>query len=107
MSIRLKFHYKLYMGRSMKWEKQDILKKKLRHDPASCGLFLITVSRNPSDQLEIIQTRQLAQRYYKKFPPYVAGIAAGYDEALEVVEELVKECLKARGDCALDRKSVV
>ena len=68
---------------------------------ASCGLFLITVSRNPSDQLEIIQTRQLAQRYYNKFPPYVAGIAAGYDEALEVVEELVKECLKARGDCAL------
>ncbi|MDE7352867.1 MAG: hypothetical protein K2O06_07435 [Acetatifactor sp.] len=101
MSIRLKFHYKLYMGRSMKWEKQDILKKKLRHDPSSCDLFLITVSRNPSDQLEILQTRQLAQRYYKKFPPYVAGIAARYDEALEVVEELVKECLKARGDCAL------
>lgn len=101
MSISLTYRPDLYLGDSINENKLDKIIKKLEKKPLFSGVFLITVSRNASDQLDIFDARQLAQSYYKKHPPYVVGIAGSHDEAVELVERLVQECLKARGDCAL------
>lgn len=101
MAISLTYHPGLYLGESIRKEKLDKIKKRLENKPLFSGVFLITLSRNASDQLEIYAAKQLAQSYYRKNPPYVIGIAGSHEEAVAMVEQLVQECLKARGDCAL------
>lgn len=101
MTVKLKYHPDLYLGASINGKKLDKIKKKLENKPLLSGVFLIALSRNPSDQLEIYSARQLAQRYYVTFPPYVVGLAGNYEEAVALVQQLVSECLAKRGDCAL------
>lgn len=101
MAILLEYHPKLYLGDSINEKKLDKIKKKLESKPLATGVFLITMSRNFYDQLDIFSARLLVQRYYTKNPPYVVGIAGSYEEAVKIVEQLVQECLKTRGDCAL------
>ena len=101
MAIALTYHSGIYLGDSIRGKKLDKLKKKLENKPLFSGFFLITLSRNASDQLEIYAAKQLAQSYYRKNPPYVIGITGTYEEAVKIVEQIVRECLEARGDCAL------
>ncbi|MCM1189090.1 MAG: hypothetical protein NC541_07305 [bacterium] len=101
MAVNLMYHPGLYLGESIPVKKLDKIKRKLENRPLFAGVFLIALSRNPRDQLEIYEAGQLAQRYYMNNPPYIVGIAGDYNEAVGLVERLVQECLRERGDCAL------
>ena len=101
MAAKLNYHPKLYLGESIREEKLDKIKKKLENKPLLSGVFLIALSRNPSDQLEIYNSKLLVQKYYAKYPPYIVGLAGNYDEAVKMVEQMVRECMEKRGDCAL------
>lgn len=101
MASKLDYHHKLYIGESISSGELDKIKKKLQKKPLFCDVFLIAVCRNPHDQLEIFAARELVQKYYITHPVYVVGIAKSHGEAVELVEQIVQECLKARGDCAL------
>ncbi len=101
MAERVRYHSKLYLSEGITGKKLDKIKKKLEKKPLLSGVFLISVSANPSDQLDIFAARQLVQPYYEKNPPYVIGITESREEALLLVEQMVQECLLERGDCAL------
>lgn len=101
MAIQLTYYQKLYTGYGIPAEKLDKLKKKLEKHPALANVYLITNARNGIDQLEIYHSGLLEQRYYQKNPPYIIGIVKTYAEAVAVIEQIVKECLDVRGDCAL------
>lgn len=101
MSIALQYHPRLYLGDSVNVKKLDKIKRKLENKPFFSGVFLITLSRNPCDQLEIYSAKQLTQSYYKKNPPYVIGLAGDYEEAVALVTQMTEECLSSRGDCRL------
>lgn len=101
MALGIVYHPKLYLGGSIRKKNLDKIKKKLEKKPIFSGVFLIAVSRNRFDQLEVYSARQLCQSYYQNYPPYVVGIAGNREEAVGLVEEIVRECLQARGDCAL------
>ena len=101
MTERVRYHSKLYLSDGITEKKLDKIKKKLEKKPLFSGVFLIAVSANPSDQLDIFAARMLAQSYYEKNPPYVIGITESHEEAVSLVEQMVRECLKERGDCAL------
>jgi len=95
------YYPELYLGKGINGKKLDRIKKKLENEPLLSGVFLITISRNASDQLEIYHARQLSQSYYQKNPPCVVGIASSHKEAVALVEKIVEDCLRDRGDCAL------
>lgn len=101
MAKRVCYHSKLYLSEGITEEKLDKIKKKLENKPLLSSVFLIAVSANRSDQLDIFDARQLVQPYYKKNPPYVIGITKSREEAISIVEKIVQECLRERGDCAL------
>jgi len=101
MAVRVIYHSKLYLSEGITGKKLDKIKKKLEKKPLLSGVFLIAVSENPSDQLNIFSARQLVQPYYEKNPPLIVGISESYDEALGMVELMVQECLRERGNCAL------
>ena len=101
MPIKLAYHQKLYLSKSIQKKNIKKMKKQLENKPLVSNVYLITPARNGRDLLEFYSSRMLAQPYYQKEPPYVIGIAATYEEALLLVEQLVFECYEARGDCAL------
>lgn len=101
MAERVRYHSKLYLSDGITEKKLDKIKKKLEKKPLFSSVFLIAVSANPSDQLDIFAARVLAQSYYEKNPPYVIGITENYEQAVSLVEQIVRECLRERGDCAL------
>ncbi len=101
MAEKVRYHSKLYLSEGITGKKLDKIKKKLEKKPLLSGVFLIAVSVNPSDQLDIFEARLLAQSYFEKNPPYVIGIAENRQEAVLLVEQIVQECLRERGDCAL------
>ena len=72
MAGKLTFAPNLYLGESIASEKLDKLKKRLEKKP-----------------------------HYKKEEFLILGIAAGYEEALQLIEQITGECLDARGDCNL------
>ena len=101
MAWKLQFHPNLYLGESMNEKKLDKIKKKLEKNPLFAGVYVLTLSKNPSHQLELYDAKQLVQSYYRKNPPYIVGLAGNEKEGLALIEQIVKECLKARGDCLL------
>lgn len=101
MASEIEYHPRLYLGEGIRREKLDKIKKKLEKNPRFSSVFLLAVSRNATDQLEIYSAKQLRWKYYRKYPPLIVGIAADYGDALGLVEKIAKECLEARGDCAL------
>lgn len=101
MALGLAYHPKLYLGESIKRKNLDRIMKRLEKRPLFSGVFVIALSRSESDQLELYDAGELAGSYYKKYPPYIVGIAGDRAEAISVVEKIVQECLQARGDCAL------
>ena len=59
---------------------------------------MITLSKNPYDQLEIYEAKYLAQNYYKKNPPYVIGIAGSYEEAVSIIRQIAEETVAVQGN---------
>lgn len=101
MNRMLEFYPELYLGEGIKEKKLDKIKKTLIQKPLWAGVYLITLAKNPVDQLEILDARQLAQRYYESHTLSVVGIAGDYEDALLLVERIAQECLDKRGDCRL------
>lgn len=91
----------LYLGESISVKKLDKIKKKLETGPLFASVYLLTFAHNPEDQLEFFDARQLALPYYEDSAFHVVGIASDWEEAAGLVEQIVQECLKARGDCSL------
>lgn len=101
MEEKIRYHHRLYLSNDISESKLDRIKKKLQNKPLLCAVYLISISRNPADQLEIFAAKQLVQNYYNRYPVYVIGIASDYESAVSLIETIVQECLQARGDCAL------
>ena len=101
MAGKLKFAQNLYLGEGIAPEKLDKLKKRMNKKPLLANVYLITPARNPADKLDIFDARQLVQPHYKDEEFLVLGMASGYEDALQLIERITGECLKARGDCNL------
>lgn len=101
MSVKFEFRKSLYVSEGMEDKKLDKIKRKLCSKPLLANVHLIVPAGNPKDQLDILDARQLVQPYYAKKSLLVVGIASGYEEALLLIERMVQDCLRDRGDCNL------
>ena len=95
----MKFYRNLYVGESI--EKPNKVKWKLRHQAGQFQVYVIALAEG-DDQLEIYHCAFLQQKYYKKHPPYIIGIAGGYEEAVELVMEIAQAAVKET--CSADLK---
>lgn len=101
MAVKFKFHQKLYLSESMEEKNLGKIKRKLRTRLLFADVYLIVPAGNPLDQLDILDARQLVQSHYKGKTFLVVGLASDYTEALQVIERMVQDCLRERGDCKL------
>lgn len=101
MSKKLTFSEKLYIGESMDVRKLDKMKKNLCNTPVLTKIFLITISTNPAEQLDIIASKYLTYTYYNTHPLHVVGLAKSNGEAVGLVQKMVQDCLDTQGDVDL------
>ena len=97
-AYEMKFHRELYVGDSIR--NSVLVKWKLKHHAGQLRVFVITLS-NGTDQLEILHCAFLQQKFYKKFPPYIVGIACSYGEALELLCRMAEDVYAKTGNCQL------
>ncbi len=95
----MEFYPRLYVGKSVK--NLNKIKAKLKKHSKLLDVYVITLSKNEFDQLEIHKAGYLSQKYYRMNPPYVIGIASDYDEAVDIVQQIAGEAFAAQGNCKL------
>ena len=93
------FFKNLYVGPSIRDPEE--VKRKLMRGEGQITIYVIALSPSVpgpgSNQLEILHCVNLQQPYYKKYPPYIIGIAAGRTEAVELVQKLVQDAYDHTG----------
>lgn len=86
----MRYYRYLYMGESLERKKDKILSR-LSGKKLQSEIFLIVLPGESDHQLEILNSNLLLQKYYPWKDDLVVGIAKGFDEALEILEEIVQE----------------
>lgn len=84
------FYCNLYWGDGLEKKQKKILEK-LKHGKFQYDLYLVVLSHNPDNQLEIIHSGILLQDLFPSEHLLVVGIAKGYDDALLMIENIVQE----------------
>ena len=76
------------------------IKKKLNNGKLVPGIYLLTLSENPSNLMDIIPAAMLIQKSLYEICPKIIGMAKGKDEALEMVRSLIDEMYTETGTFA-------
>ena len=92
----MKYYYALYLDEYVKANKEEIIKK-LEKDKWQLEKYLIALTKNEANHLEIFQSVLLLQKAIPKEDLFIAGIASGYAEALELVEKIAQEVYDKTG----------
>lgn len=95
----MELYPRLYIGESV--NNPDKLIHKIRKHAKFVDAYVITLSKNASDQLEIYKAGYLSQKYYRENPPYIIGLAGNYDEAVSLVTKIAEEAFAAQGNLQL------
>lgn len=95
---RIIYSSNFYLGEGITPEKLDKIKKKIEKKPMLTDFFLIALAGNERDLLDIYSSKYLGQKYYENHIPYVCGLADNHGDAVKLVEQIVQDCLKTRGD---------
>lgn len=94
--MKVKWYRKLYMGKTAKKKRYEIVWK-VKHNAGMLHAHVITLASNENNLLDIIPCRMLLQEGYPKKNMFIVGIAADYEEALEVVQNIIMEVYHATG----------
>lgn len=85
----MKFYKHLYISNSIK-KKTFQIKYIISSRPLKRNYFIICLSKT-NDQLDIFNSKYLIQRYYKKNPPYIIGVAKDKDDAFFLVRDIIED----------------
>jgi len=92
------FSSNLYVDESINPRKLEKIKQKINKKPLLTKVYLVTLSDNVSDLLNIFEARQLVFPYYLDHAVRVVGIFATYDAAVEWIVGITSLCKDERDD---------
>lgn len=96
----LTWYEKIYVGNTAK-KNETKIRRKLDQGKFVPGVYLITMASNPANNLDIIGTAFLKQKAVYERCPMVVGMAKGYEEALELVQQITEDVLAQTGDAGI------
>lgn len=91
----LRWNKRLYIGANVK--EPEKIKEKINQNKFVPGIFLITLSSNPDNLLEIISALMLKQDTLRSLCPEIIGIAHGKEEAMKLVESILNQVYQETG----------
>lgn len=91
----LKWHRNHYIGPGVK--NIPRIRHRLEHGKLVPGIYLITLSDNPCNLLEILPALTLIQESAANICPEIVGIAKGKEEAMDLVTEMIQTVFSETG----------
>ena len=86
----MRYYKHLYLMEGLEKKKGRIIRK-LEENKFQANIHIITLSQNEKNHLEIYNSVLLLQPDYPHEDFFVVGIAKGYEDAVELVEQIVQE----------------
>ena len=87
---------KLYIGENAAINQKEIIKS-LKRKKWSMGTYVITLSENKHNLLDIYETIQFKQPYYRKKKLTIVGVAAGKKDAFALVTKIIDDVYTSTG----------
>lgn len=95
----ISFSSKIFIGNTIKQNKIDLYKLGIKQGRGRIKLYIIALPNNQSDQLEIYHNSSFKQKAFRKLNIRIVGMASDYEEALDVVNEIIDETISKTGLC--------
>ncbi|MBQ6470220.1 MAG: hypothetical protein IJJ50_09250 [Lachnospiraceae bacterium] len=92
----------LYIGEEISGKAAEIRRNLDEGKPAE-NAWLITLSTNRQNQLDIVHTVFLRQSWIRKSLPLIVGVAASKKEAMRMIEMILMDSLKTH--CGTDMRA--
>lgn len=86
----MRYYRYLYLGSGLEKKKEKVIRK-LEKGKFQLDLYVITLAENVKNHLEIYSSNLFLQPDFPYEDFFVVGIARGYEDAVELVEEITKE----------------
>lgn len=77
--------------------KKDRIIKKANRGIGMVNIYLIALASNPENLFDVFHAAHLKQPAFYRTDPYIVGIASGYDEALELVQQMIEDIYRETG----------
>lgn len=84
------WYQEFYAGESIAGKKEKIRRKVLRN-AGVINIYIIALSSNPENLLDIIPSWELMQKYYPKSELLVVGVDRGYENAIELAGTIIMD----------------
>lgn len=78
--------------------KREKIKWKVMHNAGLVDIYLIAVSSNEENLLDIIPSWELMQTYYKRTETLIVGVDKGYENAMELAGKIVMDVYRKTGE---------
>lgn len=91
----LKWWEHCYMGEGVK--SSASLRRKINRGKAAPGIYLVTLSHNPNNIMEIIPAVVLVQKAAYDLCPLILAMAKGKDEAIDLAGKIAEACYQETG----------
>lgn len=86
----MRYYKHLYLAEGLAKKKEKIIRK-LDANKLQMNIHVIVLAGNEKNQLEIYNSMIFLQPDFPQDDFLVVGIAKGYEDAIEIVEEIVQE----------------
>ena len=92
----MKWYDDLYVGYGLLDKKRQIIRKIKKGKPMF-NKYVITLPENNYDTLDIYPSNVLMQKWYQKSDMVIVGIAEGMEEAMDMMQLIIMDCLEETG----------
>lgn len=91
------WYKEFYAGESIEHKKEKV-KWKILHNAGQLDIYVIALSSNRANLLDIISATELMQKAYPKQDMLVVGVDKGYDNALELAAKIIMDVYQKTGN---------
>lgn len=91
----LKWHKNYYKGSNV--NNVTKIRLKLIQGKPVPGIYLVTLSENPNNLLEILPALTLVQETAARMCPEIVGIAKGKEEAFDLITDMIQDIYEETG----------
>ncbi len=92
----MKQYHELYVSQTLQSKKEQVLSK-VEKNAVQMNIYLIVLTKNGKNQLEIYDSVMNKQKYYLDNAFLLVGIAEGYDDALLLMETIMDDIYSRTG----------
>ena len=93
----MRWYEDLYVGYNLLDKKRQVIRK-IKNGKPQLNKYVITLPQNDYDTLEIYTSNILNQKWYRDSDMVVVGITEGMEEAMDMIQLIIMDCLNDTGE---------